>query len=508
MPLSPLRLRLLIVALLTVSLLGALDHTIVSTSLATIAGSLGALEAMSWVMVSYTLASTVLLPVLGKLSDLFGAKRVFLVSLAAFLLASLWCGFAGDMPTLIVARVVQGMSSAGLMLVSQTIIAAATTPRERPKYMSIIGAAFPIAIVLGPAAGGLLTDYLGWRWVFWINLPIGVIAFVMAAFAVPRTPAAPGRGRYDYAGTAALSVALVALVLAVSWLGDLELRVPMVTAFVIAVFGFVLLGLIERRVAEPLVPLWYFRNRTVAAGLALSVIVGIGLFSVVAYIPTYVQMAYGTSATVSGLVPIACVMGMLLTNLLTGFAASRTGTYRPYPIIGTALGALGMLGMALLPVGTPLWVPMVIMFVVGMGTGAFSSLVVTVVQAAVPRRETGTVTATVNLVRQIGATVSTAFVGMLIAVGVAASLPDGLDPSTLTPQAVQAAGPAVVADVAAVYTHVIGPIFGCLAVVFVIGIVAALLLPPGRLPDEAPEAEAPEAEHRVPSVPRTQEEAS
>jgi MFS family permease len=173
MTLSPVRLRILVISLLTVSFLGALDHTVVSTSLATIAGDLGALEHMSWVVVGYTVASTVLLPVLGKLGDRLGPRAVFLTSLVLFLLASLACGFAPTMEWLVVARVVQGMSSAGLQLMSQTIIAQVTTPRERPKYLALIGAAFPIAILIGPVLGGLITDFWGWHWVFWINVPVG-----------------------------------------------------------------------------------------------------------------------------------------------------------------------------------------------------------------------------------------------------------------------------------------------------------------------------------------------
>jgi len=486
MPLSPLRLRLLIVSVLTVSLLGALDHTIVSTSLATVAGSLGALESMSWVVVGYTLASTVVLPVIGKLADLIGARTVFLWSLVVFLLASLACGFAGTMSMLIVARVVQGMSSAGLQLMSQTIIAEATTPRERPKYMGIIGAAFPIAILVGPVVGGLITDYWGWPWIFWINLPLGVVAFALAVIAVPAIPRRPSRGRYDYAGTVSLTVGLVGLVLAVSWLGDPALASTVVVGFAVSAIAFAAFFWIELRVAEPLVPLRHFRNRTVSAGIGLSVIIGIGLFSVTAYLPTYVQMAYGASATMSGLVPIATVMGMLITNLLTGFLASRTGRYRIFTIIGTALGAAGMLAMSLLPVGAPLWVPMAVMFVVGIGTGSFMSLIITVVQAAVPRSETGSITATINLVRQVGSTVATAVIGVVIAVGVAGGLPAGLDASTLTPQAVLASGPAVQDAVAELYVHVISPVFAGLAAVYAVGIVAAILLPRGRLTDDAP----------------------
>jgi EmrB/QacA subfamily drug resistance transporter len=484
MSLSPLRLRLLVISLLTVSVLGALDHTIVSTSLATIAGELGALQYMGWVVVGYTLASTVLLPVLGKVGDLIGPRLVFLASLAVFLVASLSCGFAQDMTQLVIARLAQGTSAAGLQLMSQTIVAHVTSPRERPKYLSIIGAAFPVAILVGPVLGGAITDYWGWQWVFWINLPFGLAALALAVFAIPHIE--PGvRRRFDVAGSAAFTVAFTALVLAVTWIGNPAAASAAVVAFVVAAIGFAAFVTIELRVAEPIVPLRFFANRTISAGVALSAIIGIGLFSVTAYLPTYFQMAYRTTATVSGLVPIATVFGMLVSNLATGWLVSRTGHYRVYPIVGTALGAAGLFAMSLLPVGTPLWVPMLVMSVVGIGTGSFMSLIIAVVQDAVPRNETGTITATVNLVRQMGATVATAVIGSVIGAGVVASLPSSLDAATLTPQLVHASPPAVQAEVAQLYGDVLAPVFLVLALTYALGIVAAVLLPPGRLSDEA-----------------------
>ncbi|GAB2844844.1 MFS transporter [Microbacterium insulae] len=483
MQLSPLRLRLLVVSLLSVSFLGALDHTVVSTSLATIAGDLGALEHMSWIVVGYTLASTVLLPVIGKLGDLIGPRLVFLTSLLAFLAASLLCGFAPSMLWLVVARVVQGMSSAGLQLMSQTIIAHVTSPRERPRHMAVIGAAFPIAILIGPVVGGLITDHWGWPWVFWINVPIGLAALALAVVAVPHIETSAPR-RFDVAGAAWFTASLVALVLAVTWAGDRQAASSAIVAFVVALLSFAAFLFVELRAPEPIVPLRLFANRTIAAGLALSAIIGIGLFSVTAYLPTYFQMAYRTSVTVSGLVPIATVFGMLVSNLVTGWLASRSGRYRVFAISGTGLAAAGLATMALLPAGLPLAVPMLVMFAVGVGTGSFMSLIVTVVQSAVSRSELGSVTASVNLVRQVGATVTTAVIGGVIAAGVAAALPSGFDAATLTPQLVHSAPLAAQSEIAGLYTDVFSPIFIGLAFTYALGVIAAVLLPAGRLPDE------------------------
>ncbi|WP_432543758.1 MFS transporter [Kineococcus sp. SYSU DK002] len=490
MTLSLTRLRLLVASLLSVSFLGALDHTVVSTSLATIAGDLGALEHLSQVVVGYTVASTVLLPVLGQLGDTAGPRRVFLTSLVAFLAASACCGLAPDMTWLTAARIVQGAASAGLQLMSQTIVAQVTTPRQRPGYLAVIGAAFPVAILVGPLLGGLITDHWGWRWVFWINVPVGLAALALAAVAVPHLAPAPRR-RVDGAGALTSATALVALVLAVTWTAEPPAGHASTVAFAVAAVAFAAFLRVELRADSPVVPLRAFADRRFAAGAALSAVVGVGLFSVVSYLPTYFQMAYRVSATVSGLVAIATVFGMLVTSLLTGRAASRTGRYRVFAVLGTATSALGLLVMAFLPVGLPLGVPVVVMFAVGAGTGAFMNLVLAVVQSAVPRAEIGRATAAVNLVRQIGVSVTTAVIGGVVGFGVAALLPAGLDVSGLTPQVAAAAPAAVQAQIASAYVEVFSPVFLALAVTYALGLVAALLLPPGRLPDEQPSAADP-----------------
>lgn len=483
MPLSAVRFRILLVALLAVSFLGALDNTVVATSLATVAGQLGALEHMSWIVVGYTLASTVLLPVLGRLGDTLGARPVFLASLVVFVLASLACGFATSMAWLIVARVVQGMSSAGLQLLSQTIVARTTTPRQRPKYLAVIGAAFPVAILIGPVLGGLITDTWGWPWVFWVNVPVGAVAFLLAFVAVPHLDRGAARARFDTAGAATMTLGLAALVMAATWIGDPQLAPATVAAGLVALAALAAFAVVESRAAVPIVPIRLFADRTVAAGTAVSAIVGVGLFSITSYLPTYFQFAYRTTATVSGLVPIATVFGMLVSNLLSGWLVSRTGHYRAFPLVGTALGAAGLGVMALLPVGLPLWVPMVVMAVVGLGTGAFMSLIVAVVQSAAPASEMGAVTAAVNLVRSVGSTVTTAIIGGVIGFGVIALLPAGLDAAALTPAAVHAAAPTVQGQVAEIYRGVFAPIFAALAVTYALGIAASALLPAGRLPD-------------------------
>jgi EmrB/QacA subfamily drug resistance transporter len=486
---SPTRLRLLMAALLAVSFLGALDHTIVSTSLATVAGELGALQHMSWVVVGYTLASTVLLPVLGGLGDRVGPRMVFLVALAGFVVASFACGFAHDMTQLVVARVFQGMSAAGLQLMSQTIVAEVATPRQRPQYLSLIGAAFPVAILIGPLLGGLITDHWGWPWVFWINVPVGLAALLLAVIAVPHIEPAGSKKRFDGVGALLLTAVLVAVVLAVAWFSSANSSAWIaVGAGAAALVGLIA---VERGQRNPIIPVRLFRNRTFSAGVGLSAVMGAGLISATAYLPTYFQMAYGVSATVSGLVPIATVLGMLVGNLVTGWAASRTGRYRVFPLVGTIMGALGLGAMSLLPAGVPLWLPASIMAFVGLGTGAFMSLAIAIVQSAAPRSELGTATATAGLSGQIGSTIGAAVVGGVVGFGVASLLPAGLDSHTLTPALVHAAGPSVQAEIASIYHDVFSPVFLSLAGVYILGFIAALLLPDGRLSDEPAPAGEP-----------------
>jgi MFS family permease len=327
---------------------------------------------------------------------------------------------------------------------------------------------------------------------------VGLIALALAVIAVPHIAGRSGR-RFDIAGALVLGVTVTAFVLAASWVSSegLEAGIPLVIAAAVAVIGLVVFIAIELRVSEPVVPLRHFANRTVLVCIVLSTVIGVGLFSVVSYVPTYIQMAYRTSATVSGLVPIATVFGMLVSSLLTGWLASRSGRYRIYPIIGTAIAAVGLFIMSQLPAGLPLWVPMAAMALVGVGTGAFMNIIVAVAQSAASRSDTGSVTATLSLVRQVGSTTATAIVGGLIGVGVTLGLPASLDAATLTPSAVHAASAAVQSEVAVLYSSVMAPIFLGLAVTYALGVVAALLLPNGRLSDERDSAPLVEAEPAI-----------
>ncbi len=479
--------RALVFALTLVSLLGALDHTIIASSLATITGELGGVHLLTWVIVGYTLAVTVAMPVFGRLGDLFGRRGLFLGSVALFIAASVLCGFTDDMVQLTGARVLQGVGGAGVQILSQAVLADVVAPRQRAKYQAVIGAAFPMAVLIGPLAGGLITDSVGWRWVFWMNAPLGLVAFWLAARSVPKSIRTPGRGTFDVPGAVLLGIATTGLVTTVTLGGgSLAWASPQIAwmagVTVVAAVGFFI---VELRSEHPLVPLSIFRSRVVVIATTLGTVVGVGLLSVVPYFPTYIQMIYRTSATIAGLVSLASVLGMLLASLLTGFAVSRTGRYRAFPIFGTAAGALGLFGMAFAS-EAPLWVAAALMAIVGLGSGSFMQLLVVIVQGATDPAAVGAVTSTVHLVRQVFATVATAVVGGLFASRLVDGFPPSVHLESLSPAVLQRLPAGTQAEIAAAYGSAMAPIFLGLSVVYVVGFLAALLQPHAVLSERLP----------------------
>lgn len=420
---------------------------------------------------------------MGKLGDVIGTRRLFLATLLVFIAASFACGLAHDITQLVIARVVQGMGSAGIQIMGQTIIGHVASPRERPRYLSLVAASFPVAIVVGPVLGGLITDLWGWPWVFWINVPVGLIALALAAVAIPPIPPPGRRARFDFAGAVTLAVALIAIVLVADDIGRGPATWTVFALSIVAVLTFAAFFAIELRVTEPIVPIRAFSDRTIVASVALSAVIGAGLFSVVAYLPTYFQMAYHTTATVSGLVPIATSVGIFASNLTVGWFASRAGQYWIFPLVGTSSAAIGLLLMSLLPAGLPLAVPMLVMGLVGFCTGCFMSLIIAIVQSAVGRDGIGAITATAHLARRVGSTVGTATIGGFIGFRIAAQLPESMSAATLTPHIVRVSPRAVQAEVAMLYRDLFGPIFLALSGVYALGIVAAVILPAGRLSD-------------------------
>jgi EmrB/QacA subfamily drug resistance transporter len=421
-------------ALMLAILLAALDQTIVSTALPTIVGDLGGLSHLSWVVTAYMLATTASTPLWGKLGDQFGRKRLFQASIIIFLIGSALCGQSRSMIELIAFRALQGLGGGGLMVLAQAIIGDVVPPRERGKYQGVFGAVFGVASVAGPLLGGFFVDNLTWRWVFYINLPVGIIALAVVAVALP---ASGGREKHkiDYLGSLLLAGCATCIVLLTSWGGtEYGWASPVIIGLgVLAVALAVAWWLSARRAAEPVLPLRLFQNRVFTVCSAIGFAAGFAMFGALAFLPLFLQVVRGASATISGVYLLPMVLGMLVTSVGSGQLISRFGRYKIFPIVGTALMVVALLLLSRLSETTSSLAMNAHFFVLGLSLGLILQVLVIAVQNSADYADLGAATSGVTFFRSIGGAFGVAICGSIFSNRLAGELAAALAGTPLPP---------------------------------------------------------------------------
>lgn len=468
--------------LLLVMLLAALDSTIVATALPTIVGEFGGLAHISWVVTAYLLAQTIVTPIYGKLGDLYGRKRVLQFAIVIFLIGSALCGLSQSMSHLIIFRAVQGLGGGGLMVTTQAVVADVIPARDRGRYQGIFGAAFGFASIAGPLVGGYFTTHLTWRWIFYINLPLGIIALLVLAATLPAQNSF-ARHAIDYAGAAALALALASIVLVTDLGGTIyEWSSPLMVGLIVsAVAGLIAFVLIERRAPEPILPLQLFRTRDVWVTSVVGLIVGFALIGSVTYLPVFLQIVKGLSPTESGLRMVPLMAGTLVTSILAGQIVSRTGKYKLFPIIGTTIVTISLLLISRMTAETSTLAASLYMALLGLGLGFVMQVLIIAVQNAVDYRELGVATSNAILFRFIGGSLGTALLGAVLATQLHANV-QRLMPGTaaldlISPQALAGLDPAVRGAYIDAFVASLSIVFLVAAAISFFGLLVSLFLP-------------------------------
>ncbi len=480
-------LALIFGGLVLVMLLAALDQTIVATALPTIAGDLGGLAHISWVVSAYLLAQTAVTPLYGKLGDLYGRKVVLQTAVVLFLIGSALCGAAEGMTELIAFRALQGLGGGGLIVLTQAVVGDVVAPRDRGRYQGIFGGVFGLASVAGPLLGGFLVDNASWRWIFYVNLPLGVLALVVLGIVLPRS-GKRGEPEIDFLGAGLIAVGLSAIVLVTSLGGNTWAwgSAQLVLTAVAGVALLVLFVMVERRVAEPVLPVRLFSNRVFAMASAIGLIVGFAMFGAITFLPLFFQTVMGASPTSSGLRMLPMMAGLLLTSIGSGQVISRIGRYRPFPIAGTALMVVGFALLSGMGISESTLSSSLRLLVLGLGLGLVMQVLVLAVQNAVDYRDLGVATSGATLFRSIGGSLGTAVFGAVFSNRLASELVGAVPAAAnqsgrLSPAQLSRLSPTAHAAYAHAFVNALAPVFVMAAAVSAVGFLLTLLLPDRRL---------------------------
>lgn len=495
------RLGLVLGSLMLTMLLAALDQTIVSTALPRITSELDGLSQLSWVVTAYLLTSTASTPIWGKISDLYGRKIMLQAAIVIFLVGSALAGAAQSMSWLIVTRGIQGLGGGGLMVLVMAVIADVIPPRERGRYTGLFGGVFALASVAGPLLGGFFVDTLSWRWIFYINLPLGIAAFFVIAAAL-QVPKRRVDHAIDYLGAVLMVAGVSLLLLVVEWGGSrYEWASPVILSMSVGAIA-LLLGfvLMELRVREPLVPMSLFKNPVFGMTSIVGFIVGLAMFGAIIFVPLYLQMVTGATPTAAGLQMIPMMIGMLTASIVSGRLITRFGRYKIFPIIGMGLATIAMILMSRLQVDTPYWELALAMTLLGVGIGNVMQVLIIAVQNSVHPKDVGVATSGSTFFRSIGGTIGTAVFGAVMTSQLTRQLTESLPASATSGMSLDqmtsnmstiAALPAPIrAVVLEAFTHSLDRVFLTAVPILAIGFVVSLFLKDIRLHEVKPHEHA------------------